>query len=972
VFTSNTVPPWFTKSSGYFPTKNRPGVGYTLASFGCFAYGNTAFLLLRAYPVTITSLWFIVQLWRVFRFRKFGKSFITRLLSGVTFLPLLKSPSTLFYSLVNHFISYIVIGVKEGYNKICMYDQMYLERQRRKYFGTPTARIKFWSKLAYGGFIALIGGLLCVGLLFAWYAKDLPRPDKVQRSTGLSTVIQDRNGQRLYDIFEEADRIPANWEEIPQYLKDATVAVEDKDFYKHQGLSTTGILRGMLACVLLRRCQGGSTLTQQLVKNVLLTQERTLPRKMKEAVLAIQIERKYSKNDILLMYLNEAPYGGTAAGVKAASQNYFNKDVKDLNLVESAVIAGLPQSPSYYSPFTGDAKAYVTRATHVLRRMREDGYITPVQEADAKGKLDSLAFAAGSEALRAPHFVAYVKDLLIKRFGEKAVEAGGMKVTTTLDWNLQEKAQAAVKEEVDKAKNLKVSNGAAVVLDPLTGEILTMVGSKDYTATDSSGFKFNVVTQALRQPGSSIKPILYASALAEGYTASLELMDVDTKYPSGEAGKPDYNPKNYDGKFRGPIQMRYALANSINTIAVKTTALVGVREVLKTAYDMGLSTLEPTNDNLKRLGLSMALGGGEVHMLDLATAFGVFASGGNRMDPVAILKVVDAKGKTLYEYKPANPKQVLDPGVAYIMSSILSDNDARKEVFGLKSYLYIAGRTVAAKTGTTDDKRDNWTAGYTKHRVVIAWVGNNDNSPMSQTLASGVTGAAPIWNRIMREAIKDTPNEEFDKPGNVVELEIDAFGGGLIKDGYPTRKEFFIKGTEPTSTAAIYQSLKISRKDSNKLANAVEIATGDYDEKSFVVLHEDDPVSGDGKNRWQEGIDAWINSQGDSKFKPPRDTYQGSDQVVLSVKNPQDQSQINSNNVQVDAEAISNNDIDTIEIFVDGTKVQSRNNEKSISVSINVTNGIHTIKVKARDKKGTSTEKDIRVGINTPYVTPTP
>lgn len=849
--------------------------------------------------------------------------------------------------------------------------ELFLERQRRKFFGSRSTRMRVWSTLAYASFVALIVGVLGVGLLFAWYAKDLPRPDKVVRSSGLSTIIQDRSGERLYDIFQEADRVPANWEEIPQYLKDATLAVEDKDFYNHQGLSTTGIMRGMLACVVLKRCQGGSTLTQQLVKNVLLSQERTLPRKMKEAVLAIQIERKYSKNDILLMYLNEAPYGGTAVGVKSASEHYFNKDVNELTLTEAVVLAGFPQSPSYYSPFTGEEKAYVGRATHVLRRMREDGYITPLQEADSRKQLDTLVFAAGDQALRAPHFVAYVKEQLIKRFGQKAVDAGGMKVTTTLDWKLQEKAQAAVQEEVDKAKKLKVSNGAAVVLDPHTGEILSMVGSKDYSATDSSGFKFNVVTQGLRQPGSSIKPVLYAAALAKGYTASTLLVDVETKYPSGDAAKPEYNPKNYDGKFRGPIQMRYALANSINTIAVKTTALVGIREVLKTSYDMGLSTLEPTNDNLKRLGLSLALGGGEVYMLDLASAYGVLAAGGNRADPVSILKVVDSKGKVLFEHKSPAPRAVLDPGVAYIMSSMLSDNDARKDVFGLKSYLYIAGKTVAAKSGTTDDKRDNWTAGYTKDRVVVAWVGNNDNTPMSPTLASGVTGAAPIWNRIMREVIKDLPDGTFDRPSNVVELDIDAYGGGLPKDGYPVRKEIFLTGTEPTGPAAIYQTLKISRKDSSKLASAVEVATGDYDEKSFVVLYEDDPVSSDGKNRWQDGINAWIAGQGDGAYNPPRDTYQGSGGIVLSVKKPTDQEQINDNNVTVEAEAISNTDIDQIEIFIDGTRVRQTTN-KTISETIVVNNGQRIIKIKASDKQGNVSERELRVGINEPYMTPTP
>lgn len=433
-----------------------------------------------------------------------------------------------------------------------MYD-LFTDRQRRKLFGTRISRMRLWSLVAYGGFLGFVILILLTGVMFAWYAKDLPRPDKVQRREGLSTIVLDRNGEKLYDIFEEANRIPAKWDEVPQYLKDATVAIEDKDFYRHQGLSTTGIMRGLLACVFLRRCQGGSTLTQQLVKNVLLSQERTLPRKMKEAVLAIQIERKYSKNDILLMYLNEAPYGGTAVGVKAASEHYFDKDVKNVTLVESSVLAGFPQSPSFYSPFTGEEGAYKGRAQNVLRRMREDGFITPAQEAEARKQLESIQFAAGDVGLRAPHFVAYIKELLIDRFGEKTVNAGGLTVTTTLDWKLQEQAQLAVKEEVEKAKKLKVSNGAAVVLDPRNGEILAMVGSKDYTATDSSGLKFNVVTQGLRQPGSALKPVIYAAALTRGYSASTMLMDVETKYPSGDSAKPDYNPKNYDNKYRCAI-----------------------------------------------------------------------------------------------------------------------------------------------------------------------------------------------------------------------------------------------------------------------------------------------------------------------------------------------------------------------------------------------------------------------------------
>lgn len=850
-------------------------------------------------------------------------------------------------------------------------NQWFTERQRRRILGTRSARMRLISILALGGFVGLLLLVFGVGVLFAWYAKDLPRPDKVQRHEGLSTVVLDRNGEKLYDIFEEANRIPAKWEEIPQHLKDATVAIEDKDFYRHQGLSMPGIVRGMVACVALRRCQGGSTLTQQLIKNELLSQERTLPRKMKEAVLAVQVERKYSKNDILLMYLNAAPYGGTAVGVKTAAEHYFNKDVSALTLVESAILAGLPQSPSYYSPFTGDEHAYKARTQHVLRRMREDGYITPLEEAEAKKQLESVTFAAGDTGLRAPHFVSYVKELLIRRFGEKMINAGGLTVTTTLDWKLQEVAQKAVKEEVERDKKLKVTNGAAVVMDPRTGEILAMVGSKDYAATDSSGLKFNVVTQGLRQPGSTLKPVIYAAALTKGYTASSLFMDVETKYPSGDKDKPDYNPKNYDNKYRGPMQMRFALANSINTIAVKTAALVGVRDVLKLGYAMGLTTWEPTDATLKRVGLSLPLGGAEVKMIDMAVAYSVFANEGKRPDPVAILKVTDVNGKTIYDYKPTSFPQELERNVAFIISSILSDNDARKEVFGTRSHLVIAGKTVAAKTGTTDDKRDNWTAGYTPSRVVITWVGNNDNSPMSPTLASGVTGAAPIWNRIMREAIKDLPDEPFAQPEEVIELEVDAYGGGLPFEDQPRRKEFFIRGTEPTAPSPIYQKLKISRKDPSKLANEVEVATGDYEEKLFIVFREDDPVSGDGKNRWQEGIDAWIAGQ-DSKYKPPTEVYSGSNGVVLQVRKPGDSQRIDSTSVEVEATAISTADIERFELFVDGSKVREIPNEKSIRETITVPSGSHIIRVKVTDKRGSSAERELKVGINQDYQAPSP
>jgi 1A family penicillin-binding protein len=845
------------------------------------------------------------------------------------------------------------------------------ERKKWQLFGSRRKTLATFATAASLLFGLVAAAILGVGILFAWYAKDLPQPDKVKRSEGLSTVVLDRNNVNLYDIFEKENRIAVIWEDIPQYLKNATVAVEDKGFYQHQGLSTTGIFRALINIFIYRNFQGGSTLTQQLVKTVLLSQERTIPRKMKEAILAIQIERKYTKDEILHMYLNEVPYGGTAVGVESASQSYFGKPVKNLGLIECAFLAGLPQSPSRYSPFTSTEKAYIWRTEQVLRRMREDNYISATQENEAKKQLANLTFFDQSTKLKAPHFVAYVKELLIGKFGQKLVDAGGLKVTTSLDWKLQEKAQLIVAEEIEKAKKLKVSNGSAVVIDPNTGEILAMVGSRDYQASDSGGFKFNVATQGLRQPGSALKPITYAAALKKGYTASTVLLDVDTKYPSGSTDKPEYNPKNYDGKFRGPMQLRYALANSINTIAVKISALVGIKDILKTASDMGLTTLEPTDENIKRFGLSLTLGGGEVKLLDLTSAFGVFSTNGLKHEPIAILKVEDAKGKVIYEYKPTSGNRVLPADVSFIISNILSDNDARKIVFGEKSYLYIPGKTVAVKTGTTDDKRDNWTVGYTKSVVVGVWVGNNDNSPMNPALASGVTGAAPIWNRIIREALIDKKDEPFDKPDNIIEVEIDAFGGGLPTGDNPKRKEFYIQGTEPTGPASIYKEFKISKKDGNKLANEVEIARGEYDTKTFVVINENDPVSTDGKNRWQEAIDAWVNAQGDSKYHPPRDKYTEGDQVQAKIKAPGDHARVDTNNVEVRVEGYSFNDIKKIEIYVDGSKVKETS-DKYVTETFNISNGQHTIRAVVTDVKGNVSDSEAHIGVNEPYTTPVP
>ncbi|MBI2007598.1 MAG: transglycosylase domain-containing protein, partial [Candidatus Blackburnbacteria bacterium] len=706
-------------------------------------------------------------------------------------------------------------------------------------------------------------------------------------------------------------------------------------------------------------------------KNVLLSSDRTIARKIREFILAVQIERRYSKDEILQMYLNEAPYGGTAWGVETAADTYFGKSVKDLTLVESAILAGFPQRPSAYSPYGSDPKAYITRTKQVLRRMREDGDITKEQEAEALKQLPEVKFVGKKAGLKAPHFVMYIKDLLEERYGPSLVEQGGLKVTTTLDWDLQEKAQSIVSEEIAKTETLHITNGASVVIDPTNGHILAMVGSKDFSAKDYDG-QYNVAL-ALRQPGSAIKPVNYVTALRRGYTASTLLLDTPTEFPGG-ANNPPYKPENYDGKFRGPVQVRFALANSLNVPAVKMLALGGIKEMLKTAYNMGLTTLEPTNDNLNRFGLSLTLGGGEVRLLDLTSAYGAFANGGLRYDPVAILKVEDPKGKVVDEYKPAEGRKILDPGEAFIISNILSDNGARTDVFGPNSALNIPGRTVAAKTGTTNDMRDNWTVGWTPQVVVGVWVGNNDNSPIKR-LASGISGAAPIWRRIMLEALRGKPDASFAMSDNIVTAEVDSLSGFRAHDGYASRTEYFIRGTEPAGDDPVHKKLKVCRSE-GRLATPSQIAAGDYEEKEYFILEEEDPFAAAGEeNRWQKGIGEWILTQGDWRYNPPSDYCGSANPVNVEFITPKDKDQVNSGSFDVRVDPRSTADITQVEIELDGVKQGALAGPPWKLSLNNVSTGTHTIRAKARDKNGKESDRTISIGVNVPWnysATPSP
>ncbi len=820
------------------------------------------------------------------------------------------------------------------------------------------------AKLA---FIVVIGLFILSFLVLPLFAFDLPSPDKIVRREGFSTKILDRNGATLYDIFADQKRTPVELDQIPEDLKEATIAIEDKNFYTHSGFDPMGIIRGISRIFTRGYAQGGSTLTQQLVKNVLLTPDRTIFRKIREFILATQIERKYSKDEILQMYLNEAPYGGTAWGVEAAAETYFNKKVSDLTLLESAILAGFPQRPSLYSPYSSEPKAYIARTENVLRRMREDGKISESDEKKALEELPNIKFQEKGANFKAPHFVQYVQKILEERYGERVVEQGGLKVTTTLDLELQEKAQEIVRSEIEKVKNMKISNGAAIVVDSETGEILAMIGSRGFSDPEIDG-QVNV-TLSPRQPGSSFKPFTYVTALKKGYTASTLIMDVPTEFPAG-AGQPMYKPVNYDGKYRGPLQVRYALGNSINIVAVKMLATVGIKDTLQTAYDMGISTLPPTQETLNRVGLSLTLGGGEVRLLDMASAYSAFFNEGYKIDPIAVLKVEDSSGKVLEENQPKKGRQVLSEAEAFIIADILSDNKARSIVFGPNNSLNISGWQVAAKTGTTNDRRDNWTIGGNQHVAVGVWVGNNDNSPMG-ALVSGVSGAAPIWRKIILEALSGLPKVRFEKPDNVVQADVDEVSGYRAHGGYPSRQEYFIKGTEPQEDP-VHVKLKVCKSD-GKLAAPSDISSGNYEEKEYFVFKEEDPVSTDGSNRWQKGVLDWLATQTDARYHPPTDYCGASSPVLVEFSVPGDRTQ-HGNNFHIKIRAESTADIERVELYIDGELKRSFDSGGPYyEYDASLSNGVRTLRAKARDKNGKEAERTITIGVNVdPNATPTP
>ena len=652
------------------------------------------------------------------------------------------------------------------------------------YFNNVTKRRLKKRHVKHNALMGAVALCFIVGGVFILWISSFKMPDLSslnERRVSQSTKIYDRTGEfLLYDVHQDVKRTVVPFDAISRNIKNATVAIEDTEFYQHHGIKPTAILRAILANLgALSFSQGGSTITQQVVKNTILTKEKQVSRKLKEWVLALKLESMMDKESILVLYLNESPYGGSIYGIEEAAQTFFGKSAVEVTLAESAYLSALPNAPTYYSPYGNHMDKLEERKNLVLERMKQSGFITDEEYAAARA--ETVTFKPEqTTGISAPHFVLFVKEYLESKYGPQAISDEGFKVITTLDYHLQQKAEEILKRNAEaNEKTFNAANAGLVAIDPKTGDILVMVGSRDYfskltvpyNCTPGVSCKFDPnfnVTLAKRQPGSAFKPFVYATALSKGYTPDTMVFDVKTEFSTfcNSDGTPThpqdadkcYQPSNYDNVYRGPISMRNALAQSINIPAIKFLYLAGLKDSLQVAEDMGISTL----DDPSRYGLTLVLGGGEVSLLDITSAYGVFANSGVRNRYHAVNTVYDHSGQLLEEYS-ASPFQAVERNVALQISDILSDNKARAPAFGDSSYLYFPGREVAVKTGTTNDYRDAWIIGYTPSFVAGAWAGNNDNSPMEKKVAGFIV--APMWHEFMKDALASTsPSERFERP----------------------------------------------------------------------------------------------------------------------------------------------------------------------------------------------------------------
>ena len=712
-----------------------------------------------------------------------------------------------------------------------------------------------WRKIISWGLVGLAGLVLAGFFALFILSRNLPSVEQFeQRLIKQSTKIYDREGKvLLYEVSAGQKRTVIPFDEIPANLKIATIAVEDENFYNEAAFSWKGILRALYVNITNRRVlQGGSTITQQLARNAFLTLEQTYTRKIKELVLAIRLDKNYSKDEILYFYLNEIPYGPNFYGVEAASKAFFGKSTHELNLSESAILAALPRGPSYYSPWGTHTKELFARQQFILRKMLDLNKISRAQYDEAISY--KITFQPQGTGIKAPHFVMAVQDYLTKKYGEELVRTGGLRVTTSLDWKLQEIAERVVKNGVQRNTDLyNGRNGALVAEDPQTGQILAMVGSQDYFNTENEG-NFNVATQGLRQPGSALKPFVYLTAMSKGYVPESIVFDVATEFSTNDAC-PDvpnfsetdtrcFHPQNFDEKFRGPVSLRQALGQSLNIPAVKVLYLAGMTDTLSTLKNFGVSTL----DNPRRYGLSLVLGGGEIRLIELLGAYSTLASEGYRRPQTMVLEIKDGAGKILESYKEQG-EQVIDSLYAQMINNILTDLDTRAGLLSANLGLTIfPGHDVALKTGTTSDYRDAWAFGYTPSLAVGVWAGNNNNTPMGRR-GSSILAAIPMWNAFLKEALDTRPIETFARPEyNLPDKPIlrgDYAGAGEIHSIL-----YFVNRNDPTGPAPSnpYSDSQFTKWETSVLnwAGAFMPSIGDGSLESGPPLIEiQSPQSGD-------------------------------------------------------------------------------------------------------------------------------
>jgi len=801
------------------------------------------------------------------------------------------------------------------------------------------------------GFFIFSLCVLAVSILFFNLSTEIPDPTKLmEREIAQTTKIYDRNEKLLYEVHGDVQRTLVTIDEIPDYVKQAVIVTEDKDFYTHSGFDLRRMIGATINNLLNRDVygQGASTITQQLVKNTILTSEKTYTRKIKELILSIELEQIFTKDEILQIYLNEIPFGSIAYGVQAASEIYFDKDIKDLTIAEGAVLAAIIQSPTYYSPYGNHTDELSERHHGILRAMHEAGYIDEMQMEEAIN--EQIQFKRRQEDIKAPHFVFYVLEKLSENYAQKTIEEGGLKIVTTLDLDKQNKAQEIVTRTADYNRTAyNASNAALVSIDPKTGQILAMVGSRDYWDSDNDG-NVNVAT-AERQPGSSFKPLVYAMAFMDKWFPGSTLFDLKTDFGGG------YTPDNYDKTFRGPVTLRSALQNSLNIPAVKVLALVGVEKAVQIANEMGIASL----DDPDRYGLSLVLGGGEVKLTEMVGAFSIFANNG-KLNPITpILKIEDHQGNIIEEYteesRQANEKEVLPPQVAYIMNNVLSDNNARVPAFGPNSDLYIPGQNAAAKTGTTDEYRDGWTIGYTPTVVTGVWAGNNDNTPMNN--GPGIFVASPIWNEYMRFVLDGQPLVEYDKPDGIENVTVDKYSNLKPIQGSETVTDIGANWHQPTETSKDISVYRVC-KSNGKLADD-SIPEELTEEKVFRVVHSAMP---DNEN-WEKPVQGWAAGAGLSA--PPPTDMCTIDEVkpTITIVQPQNGATVN-NNLVIHTNINAPTGVEKVDFYFDGNYIGTSTTDP-FSMTYNAsgeTNGQHFIQVNMTDKSEFTASDTVNITIS--------